>query len=256
MVKYIYLMDKIRNKIEKVGITGASGNIGTTLRNGLAREYELTLYDVVEIKQPYKGKFLKVDFARKEELDGIFNGLDALIHLAGDPRPNAPRQVTLKNNFAATSYVFEEARRAGVKKIIYASSNFYHQGSIMQALQETSEHLITLDMPPTPNSLYADSKIFGENVGRHLSHLGIQFVALRIGWTVPEDDPALYGGDYMRAVFCSQRDLVQAFDKALQLNTDYLAAFAVSDNSRNVFDLTETKEKLGFYPQDNAENYF
>ncbi len=249
-------MNNTRNTIKKVGITGAAGNIGTTLRNGLAEKYELTLYDVVEIKQPYKGKFLKVDFAQEKTLDGIFKGLDVLIHLAGDPRPNAPRQVTLKNNFAATSYVFEEARRAGVKKIVYASSNFYHQGSIMRALEGTLGHLITLDMPPTPNSLYADSKVFGENVGRHLSHLGIQFVALRIGWTVPEDNPALYGGAYMRAVFCSQRDLIQAFDKAIQINTDYLSAFAVSDNSRNVFNLTETKEKLGFYPRDNAEKYF
>ena len=80
-------------------------------------------------------------------------------------------------------------------------------------------------------------------------------MALRIGWTVPEDNPA-YGGSYMRAVFCSKRDLVQAFTKALEVDSDYLVAFAVSDNSRNVFDLTQTKKTLGFYPQDNAEKYF
>jgi nucleoside-diphosphate-sugar epimerase len=98
--------------------------------------------------------------------------------------------------------------------------------------------------------------MFGESLGRHLSHFGIQFVALRIGWSVPEDNPALYGSDYMRAVFCSQRDLVQAFIRAIEIDVDYLVAFAVSNNSQGVFDLTETKKKLGFNPQDNAEEYF
>ncbi len=151
---------------------------------------------------------------------------------------------------------FEEARRAGVKKIVYASSNFYHEIAISEALQGTLRQKITLDMPPSPMCLYGESKVFGENLGRHLSYCGMQFVALRIGWTVPQDNPKAYGGNYMRAVFCSKRDLVQAFSKALEVDTNFLAAFAISDNSRAVFDLTETKEKLGFHPQDNAENYF
>jgi hypothetical protein len=84
----------------------------------------------------------------------------------------------------------------------------------------------------------------------------MQFVALRIGWTVPQDNPALYGGDYMRAVFCSKRDLVQAFDKALGIETSFMAAFATSNNTHNVFDLAETEKLLGFKPLDNAERYF
>jgi nucleoside-diphosphate-sugar epimerase len=243
-------------QIKKVGITGAAGNIGTTLQKGLSSNYELTLYDIKEIKPPGQAKFIKVDFAEQKELSGIFDGLDALIHLAGDPRPNAPAQLTLRNNFLATSYVFEEVKRAQIKKVIFASSNFYHEGDVLKALEGKLRHLITLDMPPTPLSLYGESKVFAENVGRHLSHFGIQFVALRIGWSVPEDNPAVYDGDYMRAVFCSHRDLIQAFTKAVQIDTDFLVAYAVSENSRGVFDLAVTKKKLGFYPQDNAEAYF
>ncbi|RKY31315.1 MAG: hypothetical protein DRP74_05090 [Candidatus Omnitrophota bacterium] len=111
-------------------------------------------------------------------------------------------------------------------------------------------------MPPTPLCLYGESKVFGENLGRHLSHFGIQFAALRIGWSVPDDNPANYGGDYMRAVFCSHRDLIQAFSKAIEINTDFLIAYAVSNNTHNVFDLSETKKKLDFHPKDNAEDYF
>jgi len=249
-------MEKQKIQIKKVGITGSSGNIGSTLQKGLCEKYDLFLFDVKQSDPVCRAPFKKVDFAEKKYLDGIFNGLDALIHLAGNPHPDAPRNQTYRNNFQATSYVFEEARRAGVKKIVYASSNFYHEAAIGEVLAGNSRELITLDFPPSPLSLYGESKVFGESLGRHMSYSGMQFVALRIGWTVPQDNPALYGGSYMRAVFCSKRDLVQAFDKALQVDADFLPAFATSDNSRNVFDLTETKKKLGFNPQDNAEDYF
>ncbi len=240
----------------KIGITGACGNIGTTLQKGLGEKYALSLFDIKESKPLVKAVFKKVDFAEARQLDGVFNGLDAVIHLAGNPHPDAPRQNTYRNNFAATSYVFEEARKAGVKRIVYASSNFYHEAAIREFLSGTAEGKITLDMPPSPICLYGESKVYGESLGRHLSYLGMQFAALRIGWTVPDDNPAHYGGAYMRAVFCSKRDLVQAFDRALQVNAPFVAAFATSANTHNCFDLTETKKVLGFAPQDNAEDYF
>ena len=242
--------------VKKVGSTGSAGNIGPTLQKGLSEKYSLCLYDARDAKPVCQAFFKKVDFSQRHQIEGVFDGLDALIHLAGNPRPDAPRQQTYKNNFEATSYVFEEARRAGVKKIVYASSNFYHEAAISQALGQGLRNRITLDMAPSPISLYGESKVYGEALGRHLSYLGMQFVALRIGWTVPQDNPAMYGGDYMRAVFCSKRALVQAFDKGLEVDTAFLAAFVTSNNARNVFDLTETRKKLGFAPQDNAETYF
>ncbi len=242
--------------IHTVGITGSSGNIGTTLQKGLCSKYKLRLFDLKQSSPVCDAPFTKKDFADKEALNGTFDGLDAVIHLAGNPRPDAPRQSTYRNNFEATSYVFEEARKAGVKKIVYASSNFYHEAEIGRILDGSSDRLITLDMPPSPICLYGESKVFGESLGRHLSYFGMKFAALRIGWTVPQDNPAIYGGNYMRAVFCSKRDLVQAFDKALEVNASFLAAFVTSANSRNVFDLAETSKILGYVPQDNAENYF
>jgi NAD+ dependent glucose-6-phosphate dehydrogenase len=246
----------MNTSISKVGITGAAGNIGSTLQKGLSGKYKLSLFDVKQVKPLCDATFSKVDFAEPQQIKGIFNGLDALIHLAGNPNPGAPRELTYRNNFLATSFIFEEARAAGIKKIVYASSNFYHESAIAQILQGDSRELITLDMPPSPLSLYGESKVYAESLGRHLSYLGMQFVALRIGWTVPEDNPSDYRGAYMRAVFCSKRDLVQAFDRALEVNTDFLAAFVTSNNTHNCFDLKETKKKLGFQPRDNADNYF
>ena len=60
----------------------------------------------------------------------------------------------------------------------------------------------------------------------------------------------------MKAVFCSKRDLAQAFEKALNTDRNFTAAFAVSNNDDNVFDLSETRRILGFNPQDNSAEYF
>ncbi|MDD2853527.1 MAG: NAD(P)-dependent oxidoreductase [Desulfuromonadaceae bacterium] len=242
--------------MKTVGITGAAGNVGTTLQKGLRGSHILKLFDINGGSSPTGGEIVSVDTGERDQLAGLFSGLDVLIHLAGNPRPNAPKASTIRNNFVSTSYVFEEARAAGAKKIIFASSNFYHEGDIGNLLHARDKRrLITLDAPPTPQCLYGESKVFGETVGRHLSHLGVQFIALRIGWTVPEDNPQLYDGAYMRAVFCSHRDLVQAFSKAIDVETDFMTAFAVSNNSSAVFDLEATRNRLGFNPQDDADNF-
>ncbi|MEW6219196.1 MAG: NAD(P)-dependent oxidoreductase [Thermodesulfobacteriota bacterium] len=242
-------------KGKKVGITGAAGVIGTILRQGLADACDLVLFDRHRIDVAAGQRSVVLDCAEPGQVAGAFAGLHALIHLAGDPRPNAPRSSTLRNNFLATSLVFEEARRAGVAKVVFASSNFYHQGDIGRLLRGETAEPITLDRNPTPLCLYGESKVFGEQVGRHLSLLGVRFVALRIGWAVPEDDPAPYGGAYMQAVYCSHRDLVSAFARALAVEEAFLAAFAVSANSQGVFDLTETRERLGSSPQDDAARH-
>ncbi|RKY31316.1 MAG: hypothetical protein DRP74_05095 [Candidatus Omnitrophota bacterium] len=123
------------SQIKKVGITGALGNIGTTLQKGLKDKYALTLYDIRDTK-PQHGKYIiKVDFAKQKQIEGIFDGLDALVHLAGNPHPDALARQTIRNNFIATSFVFEEAKRARTGKVVFASSNFYHQGDIGKALR-------------------------------------------------------------------------------------------------------------------------
>jgi len=154
---------------KKIGITGAAGNIGSTLQKGLAENYRLSLYDIREIKTSPPHTSAKIDCANRENLKGAFDGLDTLIHLAGNPHPDAPRHLTMRNNFLGTSYCFDEAMRAGVKKIVFASSNFYHEGDIARFLNGEMRERITLERHPTPLSLYGESKVYGENLGRHLS---------------------------------------------------------------------------------------
>lgn len=255
--------------IWQVGITGAAGHIGQTLIAGLPEKYKLTLFDCREInlELPRKFKSVKVDFAQAEQVKGLFQGLEVVIHLAADADTEASWESVLKNNIMATYHVFEEARQAGVKKIIFASTHHVQHDYVgktpmsLDPFYVRTMGYIRLDDPPAPDSLYAISKLFGENLGWHYSRkFGIQFIGLRIGSTFPEDDPSIFKGtpeeEHRRAMFLSKRDCVSAFIRALEVNANFLLAYVTSHNDRRVFDLTETREKLGFHPVDNAEAYF
>jgi NAD+ dependent glucose-6-phosphate dehydrogenase len=240
-----------------VGITGSAGTLGRVLVQGLRARYPLRLFDRHGGTGSHELEHAQLDLADAQQVDGAFEGLDVLLHIAGNPSPSAPRADTLRDNHTATSLVFEEARKARVKRIVFASSNFYHQKDIADALRARDGRKIGLNAYATPACPYAESKVYGENLGFHYTHLGLTFVALRIGWCVPEDNPRPYDSPYMRAMFCSQRDLVQSFERAIQvdLQRKFLAAFAISNNRDRLFDLTETRSALGYDPQDDAQAY-
>jgi len=254
--------------IKKVGITGAGGLIGVDLTAGLAEKYQLTLFYRKTKPDPSLNlKMVQADLSDEKQVKGIFDGLDAIIHLAAAATVQSSWNDVLNDNIIATYNVFEEARRAGVSKIVFASTNHtqhaYTMGktALTEDLSYVKKHgLVKLNDPPAPDSLYGVSKLFGEDLGRYYSRFyGIKFVSLRIGaafgvfWTelMMQGDKPLQ--DLLRVQYLSKRDLIDITDKALQIDTDYMLAYAVSDNQPAVFDLTETKEKLGFHPKDNSQ---
>ncbi len=247
--------------IRTVGITGANGTIGSVLRSGLADNYEIRSFTL----EPADFPCTVADLAHDNEVRGLFNGLDAVIHLAADPSPSAPWESVRENNIEATFQVFEECRRVEVQRLVLATTNHTQHGNSLLTTPETldpsyGERMAVTD-PPNPDSLYAISKLFGEHLGKLYSEQHrLSFVGLRIGWIVAEDDPTTKADTkaeaYMRAMFLSHRDCLQAFTRALEVEARFLLAYAISDNERRVFDLQATREQLGFWPRDNAETYF
>jgi nucleoside-diphosphate-sugar epimerase len=245
----------------KIGITGAEGTIGSVLRKGLSNKYKIISFTL----QTQDFESVQMDLSNNNEIKGKFEGLDALIHLAADPRPEASWESVKKNNLEATYNVYNEVKNAGVKKIIFASTNHTQHGDTLLSTPETLDlkknKILSLENNTNPDSLYAVSKLFGEDLGKYFSEQHkIKFIGLRIGWIVKGDDPTIMCGtpseDYLRSMYLSHRDCIQAFERALESSRDFLIAYAISNNSTKVFDLKETSRTLNFYPEDDSENYF
>lgn len=245
----------------KLGITGANGTIGRILLKGLSETYSIRSFT----RRPVDFDSTIVNLQNPEEIKGIFENLDAVVHLAADPSPLAPWESIWEHNFEATYQVFEECRRSGVQRIVFASTNHTQHGNTILTTPETLDKSQTKQMkltdPPNPDSYYAISKLFGENLGKLYSERhNLEFVGLRIGWIIASNDPTTKQGtsaeDYMRAMFLSHRDCIEAHRRALEINTRYLLAYVISNNDNRVFDLEETTRTLGFKPQDDANTYF
>ena len=75
-----------------------------------------------------------------------------------------------------TANVFEAARSAGVKRVLFCSS--------VAAYGRQDAALLTEDLPVNPTEPYGSSKVWGEALGRYYSQeLGLEVVSLRFGST-------------------------------------------------------------------------
>jgi nucleoside-diphosphate-sugar epimerase len=114
-------------------------------------------------------------------------GVTAIFHQAGlrsVPRSVADPLGANEHNVTGTLHVFEAARRAGVRRVVYASSSSVYGNRPQLPKRE--------DQEPAPISPYAVSKLAGEHYGRVWHRLyGIETVGLRyFNVFGPDRDPA------------------------------------------------------------------
>jgi uronate dehydrogenase len=177
----------------RILLTGASGRLGPGLRQRL----EAAGHDIVATDLRPDPGGAPVELARLDDLDALLvlaAGVDAIVHLGGASN-EAPWQTILGANIEGTYHVFEAARRCGVKRVILAST--YH----VVGMYPVDAAPLDLTAPPRPDSLYAVSKLFGENLAQlYCDKFGIECLAIRICaasgantsrdlslWLAPED---------------------------------------------------------------------
>ena len=155
-------------------------------------------------------------------VDDRHDGLDAVVHLAAIPAPGlATNATTFANNITATHNVFAAARSAGIRNVVWASSE-----TVLGLPFETPPAFAPIDEshPPRPETSYALSKLVGETMADQLARRhGVPFVGLRISnimepadyamFPTWQDDPALRRWNLWGYV--DARDVAQAIRLAL-----------------------------------------
>ncbi|MBM3264089.1 MAG: NAD(P)-dependent oxidoreductase [candidate division Zixibacteria bacterium] len=185
---------------------------------------------------------------------------DVVVHLAGDPQ-GLGWESLLHNNLIGAYHTFEACKQAGVKRIVTASTYLVSQGyaeqepytSIVRGRLDavTGEiPVLTADMATRPRDLYAATKIWKESLAQVYHSETFSCICIRIGGILDEPGPR---GD----VWCSPRDLVQLITRCIDAPTDirFDIFYAMSDNRWRWVDIEHARRRVGYAPQDSAENF-
>jgi NAD+ dependent glucose-6-phosphate dehydrogenase len=244
---------------DPVLLTGAAGRVGRAILGGIADKYEWRLLDREPPTGEVNHEYVVADITDEEAIREAVEGVGAIIHLAGDPRPEAPWDSVLRNNIDGTQTILEAAVDAGVEKFAFASSN--HAVGAFETDERKPDIYRTHDEfrldgteLPRPSNLYGVSKASGEVLGRYYhDHYDIDVVCVRIG-NLTKDHPPI---DYERgqAMWLSYRDCAHLFDRCVQADYDYEIVYGISDNDRKYYSIERAKEVLGYEPQDNSAHF-
>jgi len=230
--------------MQRVLITGAAGALGKVLREKLNGAYPtLRLSDAAEMEPPRKGEeVVRCELSDAGQVDAMCRGVDAIVHLGGQS-VEAPWPRVMQSNIVGLVNLYEGARKAGVKKILFATSNhavgFYRR-------TKTIDHTAGC----RPDSRYGLSKAFGEDVSFYYAHKhGIAGFCMRIGSCFPKPVNAR-----MLWTWQSYPDFARLVRVGLAADYTYEIVYGVSRNTRMLWD-NSNAYRLGYDPRDDAEAY-
>jgi uronate dehydrogenase len=224
-------------------ITGAAGDVGTHLRRELAGKYRIRASDLRPIRRIAEETVVRADIAKMADALRVTKGVDAVVHLGGYS-VEGPWEGILSANLVGCYNVFEAARRNGVKRILFPTSNhavgFYRR-------DQTIDHRVY----PKPDSRYGVSKVFGEALGSlYADKYGMQVFCMRIGNVNPKpiDKRRL-------SIWFSPRDLAQLVTIGIEHpDIRFEIVYGISANKRAWYD-NSNAYRLGYRPQDDSETY-
>ena len=231
--------------MQKVLVTGAAGGIGTRLRKLLKGVYTDIRWS--DLAPPADlapdGTFVAADLAVLGEVERAVDGMQGIVHLGGFS-VEGPWETILNANIIGCYNLFEAARRRGVERIVFASSNhavgFYPR-----------QRRVGIEAPVRPDSRYGVSKAFGEALAAlYAFKHGLRVTCLRIGNVAdtPVDKRRL-------AIWLMPEDLVQLIRIGLEHpDIRYEIFYGASDNARGWWD-NGAAFRFGYRPQGRAEDH-
>lgn len=232
----------------RIMITGASGTVGSMLLERLAGHYDIVAVDVEAGTGLNDIAIQAADIRAIDELVPLMDGVDTVVHLAGDASPQATWESVSELNITGTRNVLEAARQQGVRRVVFASSNH-----AMGMYDRDGEWPVYNHQLPRPDSLYGVSKVFGETIGRYYhDEYGLEFIALRIGWATA--DVGAEDDELLRAMWLSPDDTAQVVQCAIEADVQFGIYYAISDNPNRRWDMTNTMLELGYRPKDSIDD--
>lgn len=249
------LKRRLAMTIPKLLITGCNGLVGKILWRDLGDDFDLYGLDISSGQQ--SEKIFQADISNSEQVQSVFSRIPSLtyvIHLAGDPRVDASWDSVFPNNIGGTKNVYEAARLAGVKRIVFASSNHAtgaYEGFPPSLHTKQNPTLITTHDPFRPDGFYGVSKAAGEAIARMYYELyGLESICLRIGSVTKDDDPSL--NPRFESTWLSHKDLAQLARKSLTADVKFGIYYGVSNNKKRFWDISNAEVELGYQPEDDA----
>jgi uronate dehydrogenase len=231
--------------MKTVAITGAAGLVGSGLRKELLElGYRLVLLDRRPIEDcSDQERSAVVDVRDQEKLTGLLQGCDAVVHLAACTTDAPwPEQVAL--SIEGTISLFDAARAAGVRRVVYSSS--HHIVGFHSRAEPISDQVEL-----RPDSRYGVGKAFGEAIGAMYAYkYDMQVFSIRIGNvnTRPIDRRRL--GSWL-----SWRDLGQLVSIGIEHpGIVFDIVYGISDATGRNYD-NSSAYRLGYRPNDTSEPF-
>ncbi len=246
---------------KRILVIGMSGLIGGAARRALEGRHDLTALNRRDVPGV---RTFRADIADIAAIKPAFLGQEVVVHLAAYLKGDW--EGLQRTNITGTYNVFEAARQAGVKRVVFISSGatmigYEKEPPLSDIVTGRYDRvpptwpLITHEMPVRPNGLYGISKVAGEAIARYYSdYHGLSAIVLRFGRVRQEDRPVEVR-DWV--AYCSQRDaggIIRACVEAPD-SVRWDIFYAQSDNKWAVRDMSHAREVLGFVPQDRAEDW-
>jgi uronate dehydrogenase len=227
-------------------ITGAAGQIGAMLRPRLARPGRaLRLLDTAPLAAGPGEEAIRASVTSLDAMTAACQGADTVIHLAGIPG-EAPWGQIREVNIDGTYAVFEAARRAGVGRVVFASSN-HAVGFSPRSAGPVPDYAF-----PAPDTYYGVSKVAGEALAAlyHYRH-GLDSICIRI-LTCAERPHTVRS----LSTWLSPDDAGRLFEACMSApSPGFRVVFGVSANTRGGWVSLDEARALGYAPRDDAEAY-
>lgn len=238
-------MFNMADALPNILITGAAGAIGQVIRPALAPLSDLLRSADISALQPVSDNEECVTFDLRDfqSVRNAMEGIDIVFHFGG---------LSLEDDWAlirdinidGTYNIFEAARQANVRRVVFASSNhvagFYPR-----------DFPVGPDVTPRPDSRYGISKVFGEAVGQlYADKHGLEVISLRIGQFRPKPTNLR-----MLSLWLSHGDMARLAESCVRApQVAFEIVYGISANSRAWY-VNPGAERIGFVPRDNAEEY-